>query len=69
MRKLTEIEQKLIDKLKEIRPSREFILGVCAALKTDEERSFVLECINNKTVTEPPEISLLAINVKKIGLD
>ena len=65
MRELTKVEKKLIDMLYKIRDSRDFVIGVVAPLVNDEERAFVIECIEKNIFTTPPKLVLLAVSIKR----
>lgn len=57
------VEKQLIEVLTQIRDDTNFILGVRACLKTDEERQTVLAAIDSGAVVRTSDILSFAYNI------
>ena len=55
--------KELVKKLKKISDSGDFLVGVTRSLKTEEERHFVINAIDNGELTNSSEIIFLAVQI------
>ena len=65
MRKLTEVEKELVEKLRIIWDDKEFVIGVLSCLKDDEERGEVIEFIDNNDDVTSEQIDLLSLDISQ----
>lgn len=67
--KLTETEKHLLNLLRDVWDSNEFIIGVLNALKDDDERQEVIEFIESNENATTEEIDLLALDINQARED
>ncbi len=65
MRKLTELEKELVEKLRIIWNDKEFIIGVLTFLDSDEERKYVLDFIQSKEDVTSDDIIYLVLSIRQ----
>ena len=65
MRKLTEVEKELVEKLRIIRNDKEFVIGVLSFLESDEERKHVLDFIQNKNDVTSDDVIYLVLSIRQ----
>lgn len=65
MRKLTEVEKKLVKKLRDIWNDKEFVIGVLSHLKDDEERGELIEFIDSNDDVTSETVTLLALDISQ----
>lgn len=65
MRKLTETEKELVEKLRAIWNDKEFVMGVLSHLKDDEEREEIIEFIGSNDDVVSEQITLLALDISQ----
>ena len=64
MRKLTEVEKELVEKLRIIWNDKEFVIGVLSFLESDEERKHVLDFIQNKNDVTSDDVIYLVLSIR-----
>ena len=57
------LERELVDELRTIWNDDDFVLGIRACLKNDDERQNVLSAIRSGEITDSDDISLYAIDI------
>ena len=65
VRKLTEVEKELIEKLRSIWNDKNFVIGVLSYLKNDEERSKLIEFIDSNDDVTSEQIDLLSLDISQ----
>lgn len=65
MRKLTEVEKELVEKLRAIWNDKEFVIGVLSHLKDDEERGELIEFIDSSDDVTSEAVTLLALDISQ----
>ena len=65
MRKLTEVEKELVEKLRIIWNDKEFVIGVLSFLESDEERKHVLDFIQNKNDVTSDDVIYLVLSIRQ----
>lgn len=65
MRKLTEVEKELVEKLRAIWNDKEFVIGVLSHLKDDEERGKLIEFIDSNDDVTSEAVTLLALDISQ----
>ena len=63
VRKLTEVEKELVEKLRSIWNDKNFVIGVLSYLKNDEERRKLIEFIDSNDDVTSEQIDLLSLNI------
>ncbi len=62
-REITEVEIVMLRKLQKIFDNDHFLHGIMADLKTDEERQFMINAIDNGLVKDPSHAIMLAVDI------
>lgn len=57
------VEKEMVDKIRQFWDWPDFILGVRVHLKTDEERKWMLDAIEQGEVKDSDDISLYALQI------
>lgn len=65
MRKLTEVEKELVEKIRAIWNDKEFVIGVLSHLKDDEEREELIEFIDSNDDVTSEQITLFALDISQ----
>lgn len=65
MRKLTEVEKELVEKIRVIWNDKEFVIGVLSHLKDDEEREELIEFIDSNDDVTSEQITLFALDISQ----
>lgn len=65
MRKLTDVEKELVEKLCIIWNDREFVIGVLSFLESEEERKYVLDFIQSKKDVTSDDVIYLVLSIRQ----